>query len=60
MSEQEAYELYKKRDIVEKLFDTYKATLYADRLYFHIDESLFGHVFIAFLSLYAYCKIDRC
>ena len=58
MSEQEAYELYKKRDIVEKLFDTYKSTLYADMLYFHIDESLFGHVFTAFLSLYAYCKIE--
>lgn len=58
MSEQEAYELYKKRDVVEKLFDTYKSTLYADRLYLHSDESVFGHVFIAFLSLYAYCKIE--
>lgn len=58
MSEQEAYEFYKKRDVVEKLFDTYKSTLYADRLYLHSDESVFGHVFIAFLSLYAYCKIE--
>jgi len=58
MSEQEAYEFYKKRDVVEKLFDTYKSTLYADRLYLHSDESIFGHVFIAFLSLYAYCKIE--
>jgi len=24
----------------------------------HSDESLFGHVFIAFLYLYAYCKIE--
>ncbi len=58
MSEQEAYEFYKKRDVVEKLFDTYKSTLYADRLYLHNDESVFGHVFIGFLSLYAYCKIE--
>jgi hypothetical protein len=58
MSEQEAYEFYKKRDTVEKLFDTYKSTLYADRLYLHSDESVFGHIFIAFLSLYAYCKIE--
>ena len=58
MSEQEAYEFYKKRDVVEKLFDTYKSTLYADRLYLHSDESVFGHVFIGFLSLYAYCKIE--
>jgi len=58
MSEQEEYEFYKKRDVVEKLFDTYKSTLYADRLYLHSDESVFGHVFIGFLSLYAYCKIE--
>lgn len=58
MSKQDAYEFYKKRDVVEKLFDTYKSTLYADRLYLHSDESVFGHVFIAFLSLYAYCKIE--
>jgi len=58
MSEQEAYEFYKKRDTVEKLFDTYKSTLYADRLYLHSDESVFGHIFVAFLSLYAYCKIE--
>jgi hypothetical protein len=58
MSEHEAYEFYKKRDVVEKLFDTYKSTLYADRLYLHSDESVFGHVFIGFLSLYAYCKIE--
>ena len=55
MSEQEAYEFYKKRDVVEKLFDTYKSTLYADRLYLHSDESVFGHVFIGFLIV----KLNR-
>jgi hypothetical protein len=58
MSEQEAYELYKRRETVEKRFDTYKSTLSADRLYLQDDESVFGHVFIAFLSLYAYCKLE--
>jgi transposase len=58
MSEQEAYELYKRRESVEKMFDTYKSTLSADRLYLQDDESVFGHVFIAFLSLYAYCKLE--
>ena len=58
MSEQEAYELYKRRETVEKRFDTYKTTLSADRLYLRDDESVFGHVFIAFLSLYAYCKLE--
>jgi hypothetical protein len=58
MSEQEAYELYKRRETVEKRFDAYKSTLSADRLYLQDDESVFGHVFIAFLSLYAYSKLE--
>jgi hypothetical protein len=58
MTAQEAYELYKRRESVEKMFDTYKSTLSADRLYLQNDESVFGHVFIAFLSLYAYCKLE--
>jgi hypothetical protein len=58
MTEQEAYELYKRRESVEKMFDAYKSTLSADRLYLQDDESVFGHVFIAFLSLYAYCKLE--
>jgi transposase len=58
MSEKEAYELYKRRETVEKRFDTYKSTLSADRLYLQDNESVFGHVFIAFLSLFAYCKME--
>ena len=45
------YELYKKRERVEKLFDAYKNVLDADRLYLQDDESVCGHVFISFLSL---------
>jgi len=59
MPEQEMYELYKKRERVEKMFDTYKNVLDADRLYLQDDESVFGHVFISFLSLYAYCKLEE-
>jgi transposase len=55
----EMYELYKKRERVEKLFDAYKNVLDADRLYLQDDESVFGHVFISFLSLYAYCKLEE-
>ena len=47
----------KERDSIEKLFDAYKTTLDADKLYLHDDESVYGHIFVAFLSLYAYCKI---
>ncbi|MCX6673785.1 MAG: transposase [Methanothrix sp.] len=57
--EQEIYDLYKKRERVEKLFDAYKNVLDADRLYLQDDESVFGHVFIYFLSLYAYCKLEE-
>jgi transposase len=59
MPVQEMYELYKKRERVEKLFDAYKNVLDADRLYLQDDESVFGHVFISFLSLYAYCKLEE-
>lgn len=57
IEKKEMYELYKKRDHVEKLFDAYKTTLNADKLYLHDDESVYGHVFVAFLSLYLYCKL---
>ena len=48
MPVQEMYELYKKRERVEKLFDAYKNVLDADRLYLQDDESVFGHVFIPY------------
>lgn len=31
----------------------------ADRLYLQDDESVFGHVFIAFFSLYIHCKLGQ-
>jgi transposase len=57
IGKKEMYELYKRRDSIEKLFDAYKTTLEADKLYLHDDKSVQGHVFVAFLSLYAYCKL---
>jgi hypothetical protein len=58
IKEEELYELFKKRERVEKMFDTYKNVLDADRLYLQDDESVFGHVFVSFLALYAYCKLE--
>jgi len=55
----EIYLLLKKREVVEKMFDTYKTVLNADKLYLQDDESVFGHVFIAFLSLYIHCKLEQ-
>ena len=57
LPEQEVYELYKSRDMVEKHFDTFKNELRADKVYLRSNESLFGHLFTSFLSLYIYSKI---
>ncbi len=54
----ELFGLFKKRERVEKMFDAYKNVLDADRLYLQDDESVFGHVFVSFLSLYIYCRIE--
>jgi len=59
VEKQEIYLLLKKREVVEKMFDTYKTVLNADKLYLQSDESVFGHVFIAFLSLYIHCKLEQ-
>jgi transposase len=58
LPEKEVFELYKKREQVEKLFDAYKSALSADRLYLQDNEAVFGHVFVSFLSLYAYSKLE--
>jgi transposase len=58
LPEKEVFELYKKREHVEKLFDSYKTALSADRLYLQDDKAVFGHVFVSFLSLYAYSKLE--
>ena len=58
LPEKEVFELYKNRERVEKLFDAYKSALSADRLYLQDNEAIFGHVFVSFLSLYAYIKLE--
>lgn len=57
--EYEIFELFKKRETVEKMFDTYKTVLDADKLYLQTDESVFGHVFISFISLFIHCTIEN-
>ena len=59
VEEFEIFELFKKRETVEKMFDTYKTVLDADKLYLQSDESVFGHVFISFISLYIHCTIEN-
>ena len=57
LPEQEVYELYKSRDMVEKHFDTFKNELQADKIYLRSNEALFGHIFTSFICLYLYSKI---
>lgn len=59
VEECEIFELFKKRETVEKMFDTYKTVLDADKLYLQSDEAVFGHVFISFISLYIHCTIEN-
>lgn len=58
LDEKSIFMQYKSRDRIEKLFDTYKNVLQADKLYLQDNDSVFGHIFISFLSLYAYTKIE--
>ncbi len=57
ISEQEVYEFYKSRDMVEEHFDTFKNDLQADKTYLRSNEAPFGHIFTSFLSLFVYKKI---
>jgi len=55
---EEIFHMYKHRDGVEKLFSTYKNMLHADRIYLQEDESVMGHLFVSFLAMYGYCKLQ--
>lgn len=56
---EEIFLMYKQRDGVEKAFDVYKNILNADKMYLQDNESIFGHLFVSFLSLYGYCKLQH-
>jgi len=56
---EQLYKMYKSRDRIEKLFDTYKTVLDADKLYLQDTMSVHGHVFIGFLCLYVYTRIEQ-
>jgi len=55
---QDIFLMYKQRGAVEKAFDAYKNLLHADRMYLQSDYAVFGHLFVSFLSLYGYCKLQ--
>ncbi|MDG6927044.1 MAG: hypothetical protein JRN10_06415 [Nitrososphaerota archaeon] len=51
---EEMYLMYKKSDGVEKQFDVIKDMLHSDVLYLRDNVSLFGYMFVSFLSMYCY------
>ncbi|MBI0582577.1 MAG: transposase [Methanomassiliicoccales archaeon] len=53
------YLLYKRRDKVERQFEVWKTTLQADRTWLRDDASMFGHVFVPFLSLYILARLEQ-
>ncbi|HDS44810.1 MAG TPA: hypothetical protein ENN68_01720 [Methanomicrobia archaeon] len=56
---EDIFMMYKQRGRVETQFDSYKNVLNADWMYLQDDESVFGHLFISFLALYGYCKLEK-
>ncbi len=57
--EKKIFESWKQREGVEQNFDTFKTTLQSDIMYLQDDESVFGYIFVAFLSLYGYCTLQN-
>jgi hypothetical protein len=57
--ERKVFEMYKEREEFEQHFDTFKSTLHGDLLYLQDAESVFGHLFVSFLSLYGYCALQN-
>lgn len=58
-NEKKIFGSWKQREGVEQNFDTFKTTLQSDILYLQDDEAVFGHIFVAFLSLYGYCAMQN-
>jgi transposase len=56
---QTAYDMYRKKDVVEKAFLKFKRHLNMRRFKVHNDLRMENKVFIAFISLILYCYIDE-
>jgi len=55
---EDIYQMYKRRDSVEKRFHTFKGTLDADSTYLRDNVSAYGHIFVSFLSMYILAKLE--
>jgi hypothetical protein len=58
LGEEEVYRQYRRRDAVDQLFADYRKTMGQDREFLVDRETMDGHMFVAFLSIRAYTKIE--
>lgn len=58
VGEEDIYRQYRKRDAIDRLFADYRKTMGQDREYLVDRETMDGHMFVAFLSIRAYTKIE--
>ncbi len=58
VGEEEIYRLYRRRDSVDRLFADYRKTMGQDREFLVDRETMDGHMFVAFLSIWAYTRIE--
>ncbi|MGC8804366.1 MAG: IS1634 family transposase, partial [Candidatus Ratteibacteria bacterium] len=59
LEKEETLSLYRRKDLVEKFFDTLKNELKDKRLRIHSQEVLEGRLFVSFLSLILYSALTR-
>jgi hypothetical protein len=58
LGEEDIYRQYRRRDAVDRLFADYRKTMGQDREFLVDRETMDGHMFVAFLSIRAYTKIE--
>ncbi len=56
--EEDIYRLYRRRDAIDRLFADYRKTMGHDKEYLVDRETMDGHMFVAFLSIRAYTRIE--
>jgi 4-alpha-glucanotransferase len=58
VAEEEIYRQYRRRDAIDRLFADHRKTMGQDREFLVDRETMDGHTFAAFLSIWAYTKIE--
>ena len=56
---EEILNLYRKKDVLEKMFDIVKNELETDRLRVSTKEAVEGRIFLTYLSLILYSEVSR-